>query len=131
MDIQKNILWIDCGAAAFAGMLVLLAVQWLSPLYHLPKNVIIFIGCVNLLYACYSFLLANYKKRSILLINMLVIANSIWSLICLIMLWIFWQEMTIFAIIHILGEAIFVSSLARLEYLWRQQLSFSIIEVTQ
>ncbi len=66
MNIQKNILWIDCGAAALAGMLVLFAVQWLSSLYHLPKNVIIFIGFVNLLYACYSFLLANYKKRSIL-----------------------------------------------------------------
>lgn len=104
-------------------MLVLFAVQWLSSLYHLPKNVIIFIGCVNLLYACYSFLLANYKNRSILLINMLVVANSMWGLICLIMLWMFWQEITIFAIIHILGEGIFVSSLARLEYLWRQQLS--------
>lgn len=123
MNIQKNILWIDCGAAALAGMLVLFAVQCLSSLYHLPKNVIIFIGCVNLLYACYSFLLANYKNRSILLINMLVVANSMWGLICLIMLWMFWQEITIFAIIHILGEAFFVSSLARLEYLWRQQLS--------
>ncbi|MDF2417671.1 hypothetical protein GWP85_09125 [Acinetobacter beijerinckii] len=123
MNIQKNILWIDCGAAALVGMLVLFAVQWLSSLYHLPKNVIISIGCVNLLYACYSFLLANYKKRSILLINMLMVANSIWGLICLIMLWMFWQEMTIFVIIHILGEAFFVSSLARLEYLWRQQLS--------
>lgn len=123
MNIQKNILWIDCGAAALAGMFVLLAAQWLSPLYHLPKKVIIFIGCVNLLYTCYSFLLANYKKRSILLINMLVVANSMWGLICLIMVWMFWQEITIFAIIHILGEAFFVSSLARLEYLWRQQLS--------
>jgi hypothetical protein len=49
MNIQKNILWIDCGAAALAGMFVLLAAQWLSPLYHLPKKVIIFIGCVNFL----------------------------------------------------------------------------------
>ncbi|MDH0032836.1 MULTISPECIES: hypothetical protein [unclassified Acinetobacter] len=123
MNIIKNILWVDCGAAALAGMIVLLAAQWLSSLYHLPKSVIIFIGCVNLLYACYSFLLANYKKRSITLVNILVVANSIWILICLIVLWMFRWEMTIFALMHILGEAIFVCILARLEYLWRVQLS--------
>lgn len=123
MNIIKNILWVDCGAAALAGMIVLIVAQWLSPLYHLPKKIIIFIGCVNLLYACYSFLLANYKRRSITLVNILVAANSIWVLICLIMLWMFRREMTIFAIIHILGEAFFVGVLARLEYLWREQLS--------
>ena len=123
MNIIKNILWIDCGAAALAGVVVLLVAQWLSPLYHLPQNVVIFIGCVNLLYACYSFLLANCKRRPIILVNILVVANSIWVLICLIMLWMFRWEMTIFAIMHILGEAIFVGILARLEYLWRVQLS--------
>ena len=125
MNIQKKILWIDCGAAALAGMLVLFAAQWLSPLYHLPKNFIIFIGCVNLLYACYSFLLANYRRRSATLINILVIANGFWCIICLIIIWWFWHEMTILAIMHIGGEAIFVATLAKLEYLWRNRLVVS------
>ena len=125
MKIAKHILWIDCTAAASAGLIVLLAVPWLSQLYHLPKEIIIFVGCVNLLYACYSFTLANYKKRTLFLINILVIANSIWVLVCLIMLWQFWQEMTIFAVIHIAGEVVFVGALARLEYQWRHQLTFS------
>jgi len=76
----------------------LLAAQWLSQLYHLPKGIIVFVGCVNLLYASYSFTLANYKKRALFLINILVIANSIW---------------------------VFVGALARLEYQWRHQLTFS------
>lgn len=128
MDIQKNILWIDCTAAAFAGLIVLLAAQWLSQLYHLPMGIVVFVGCVNLLYASYSFTLANYKKRSLFLINILVIANSIWVLVCLVILWRFWQQMTIFAVIHIAGEAIFVGALARLEYQWRHQLTFSYHE---
>ncbi|EOR09575.1 hypothetical protein [Acinetobacter genomosp. 15BJ] len=128
MKIAKHILWIDCTAATFAGLIVLLAAQWLSQLYHLPKAIIVFVGCVNLLYACYSFILANYKKRSIFLVNILVIANSIWVLVCLIMLWKFWQEMTIFAVLHIAGEAVFVGILARLEYQWRYQLTFSYHE---
>ena len=94
MKIANHILWIDCTAAAFAGLIVLLAAQWLSQLYHLPKGIIVFMGCVNLLYASYSFTLANYKKRSMLLINILITANSIWVLVCLVMLWKFWQEMT-------------------------------------
>lgn len=123
MKIAKHILWIDCTASA--GLIVLLAVPWLSQLYHLPKEIIVFVGCVNLLYACYSFTLANYKKCTLFLINILVIANSIWVLVCLIMLWQFWQEMTIFAVIHIAGEVVFVGALARLEYQWRHQLTFS------
>ena len=125
MKIAKQILWVDCTAAASAGLIVLFAGEWFSQLYHLPKHVVIFIGCINLLYACYSFALANYKKRSLLLINILAIANSIWVVVCLFMLWRFWQEMTIFAVIHIAGEAIFVGALARLEYQWRHQLTFS------
>lgn len=128
MKIANHILWIDCTAAAFAGLIVLLAAQWLSQLYHLPKGVIVSVGCVNLLYASYSFTLANYKKCSLFLIHILVIANSIWVLVCLLMLWIFWQEMTIFAVIHIAGEAIFVGTLARLEYQWRHQFTFSYHE---
>lgn len=38
------------------------------------------------------------------------------------MLWRFWQEMTIFAVIYITGEAIFVGALAQLEFQWRHQL---------
>ncbi len=128
MKIANHILWIDCTAAAFAGLIVLLAAQWLSQLYHLPKGIIVFMGCVNLLYASYSFTLANYKKRSMLLINILITANSIWVLVCLVMLWKFWQEMTIFAVLHIAGEAVFVGTLARFEYQWRHQLTFSYHE---
>ncbi|MCH7314592.1 hypothetical protein [Acinetobacter sp. ANC 3882] len=124
MNIAKNILWVDCCAAGFAGLIVLFASEWFSQLYHLPRYVVIFIGCINLLYACYSFTLANYKKRSLFLINILVIANAIWVMACLIMLGMFWDEMTIFAMIHIGGEAIFVGTLARLEYQWRYQLTF-------
>lgn len=83
MKIAKQILWVDCTAAASAGLIVLFAGEWFSQLYHLPKHVVIFIGCINLLYACYSFALANYKKRSLLLINILAIANSIWVVVCL------------------------------------------------
>ncbi|MCM1959879.1 hypothetical protein NCZ17_10915 [Acinetobacter modestus] len=122
MKIAKQILWVDCTAAASAGLIMLFAGEWFSQFYHLPKHVVIFIGCINLLYACYSFALANYKKRSLLLINILVIANSIWVVVCLLMLWRFWQEMTIFAVIHIAGEAVFVGALARLEFQWRHQL---------
>ncbi|CAM4357381.1 hypothetical protein F901_00508 [Acinetobacter dispersus] len=77
MKIAKHILWIDCTVAAFAGLIVLLAEPWLSQLYYLSKGIIVFVGCVNLLYASYSFTLANYKKRSMILINILVTANSI------------------------------------------------------
>lgn len=62
MKIAQHILWIDSIVVAFPGLIVLLIAQWLSQLYHLPKGIIVFVGCVNLLYVSYSFTLANYKN---------------------------------------------------------------------
>ncbi|MCH7334781.1 hypothetical protein [Acinetobacter modestus] len=73
MKFAHHILWIDCIAAVFAEPIVSLTAQWLSQLYHLPKGIIVLVGCVNLLYVSYSFTLANYKKCSLFLIHILVI----------------------------------------------------------
>lgn len=54
MIIQKNILWVDCCAAVSAGLIVLLAAQWLSQIYHLPKtssfSLVVLIYCMHVIH---------------------------------------------------------------------------------
>lgn len=122
MQLVKSLLWIDCFAGATAGIIVVLASAWLSDLYSVPQKLLLLMGVVNLLYACYSFSLAVNSKRSRFFIKMLILANAIWAFVCLGIAAQFSGSMTLPGYIHLGGEAVFVGGLAITEWKWRDQL---------
>lgn len=122
MRVVNKLLWIDCTAAALAGVVVLVCSGWLSQWYALPRALLLFVGVVNLLYASCSFSLAVRAKRPQALIVLLVIANGLWAAACLVMAARFAGTATFFGLAHLLGEAVFVGGLACLEWKWRRQL---------
>jgi hypothetical protein len=119
---MKNLLWIDCTAAALGGGAVLILSGWLSRLYALPRGLLLLIGTVNLLYACYSFTLATRARRPKPLINLLVSLNLAWTAVCLGLAATFAGSASPFGVGHLVGEALFVGGLAGLEWKWREQL---------
>ncbi len=122
MQLIKNLLWIDCIAGATAGVLMVLASAWLSELYSVPQHLLLVMGAVNLLYACYSFSLAISSKRPGFFIKMLIVANAIWAFVCLGIAARLSASMTLPGYIHLAGEAVFVGGLAFAEWNWRDQL---------
>lgn len=122
MQIIRNLLWIDCIAGALVGVLVLLFSGWLSRLYSLPLGILYFMGVLNLIYASYSYFLAKRRIRPKALIILLAAANGIWTFVCLGLATHFFEVATFFGIGLLVGEAIFVGSLASLEWKWRDQL---------
>lgn len=121
--LLQRLLWVDCLAAALGGVLVLTLSAWLSRLHTLPQGLLLFLGVVNLLYACYSFSLARRAERPMLLIQLLVFANAAWVVVCVSLAVRFWGVASIFGIAHLLGEAVFVGGLAALEWRQREQLA--------
>jgi hypothetical protein len=120
---MRKLLWVDCTAAALAGVAVLALSGWLSRLYGLPRNLLLFIGGVNLLYGCYSFSLARRARRPRYLINLLVFANLAWAVVCVgLAVGVFWAHATPFGFGQLIGEAFFVGGLAALEWKHRDQL---------
>ncbi len=110
----------DCIAGALAGVAMLLLVDWLAALYGMPKDLLVFIGMANVLYATYSFSLAIRRSRTLLLLNALIVANSLWALVC-VGLAVRWAgTASLFGMAHLIAEALFVGALARLEWKWRQ-----------
>src|SRR5688572_11389047 len=106
--VRRNLLWIDCAAAALAGVAVLTFSRWLSSLYALPHALLLFTGVVNLLYGSYSFTLATRAIRPRSAINLLVFANLLWTAICLGLAVVFGGSASVFGIGHLVGEAAFV-----------------------
>jgi len=117
-----RLLWLDGCAAATAGVLVLLLGRWLSELHRLPPALLIFVGAMNLLYAGYSLSLALRRERSLAWVNALIAGNLAWAGACVGMDWRFAGEASGFAMLHLIGEAIFVGGLVVWEWRWRQLL---------
>jgi hypothetical protein len=96
---------------------------WLSRLYGLPRDVLLFIGAANLLYASCSFSLARRSERPLSLIKLLVYANGAWALVCVGLAAYFWGQATAFGLAHLIGEALIVGGLAGLEWNQRHRLA--------
>jgi hypothetical protein len=122
-SILRNLLWVDCTAAALAGVTVIALSGWLSRLEGLPREVLLFTGVVNLLYASYSFSLAIRAERPMALIKALVFANLGWVPVCLGLAVVFREQATVFGFAHLVGEAVFVGGLAVLEWTQRDRLA--------
>jgi hypothetical protein len=119
MKAAQKLLWIDSGAAALAGVGVVAFSGWLSRLHGLPRELLLFIGAVNLVYAAYSFSLAVRAERPMLLIKLLVCGNASWAVICLVLATAYLSQATVFGMAHLVGEGIFVGGLAAIE--WNQR----------
>ena len=122
MYFLRRLLWVDCIAGALAGSAMLVLGAWLSGLYGLPRDLLLFMGAVNLLYACYSFSRAVRARRSRASINLLVCANLAWVPVCLGLAVMFRESATLLGLAHLIGEGIFVGGLAMLEWSQRDQL---------
>lgn len=122
MPTPHRLLWIDCTAGALVGVLIIALSGWLSELEGLPQSVLLFTGVVNLLYASYSFSLAVRAVRPMHLIKLLVVANLAWVPVCITLVVYFRETITVFGILQLLGEAVFVGGLALLEWRHRELL---------
>lgn len=119
MKITNNLLWIDCTAGAMVGLFVLLFTAPLSHLQALPHDLLLFMGVANVLYASFSLFLGTRRTRPLPLIKLLVVANGFWSLVCVCLAVAFADTATFLGLGHLIAEAIFVGSLATLEWKWR------------
>lgn len=122
MDWRRNLLWVDCTGGAVVGVAMFALAGWLSELYRLPKDFLYLMGTANLLYAAYSFTLAIRPTRPMHRIVILVFANATWAVLCLRWTFVFDESASVFGLIHLVAEGLYVGGLAGLEWRWRELL---------
>lgn len=115
-------LWVDCTAGAIVGVLVLAFSGWLARVHGLPEGVVLLLGTANLAYATYSFTLARSPRRTLRQIEVLVVANAAWAVVCVGLAVRYGERASAFGFVHLLGEALFVGGLAAVEWRLRHRL---------
>ncbi|MDO6566387.1 hypothetical protein Q4561_04905 [Alteromonas sp. 1_MG-2023] len=74
-----SVLHIDGSAGLAVGLALFAFAGWISELYQLPLNTILFLASANTIYGCYALALALSNKKSLMSIKVLAIANSVWG----------------------------------------------------
>ena len=120
---SARLVWFDGMAGLTAGVVVLMMSSWLAPWYDLPVSLLLFTGGMNLVYGSYSSTLARRSTwRTPRTILALIAANALWSVVCVTLVLVFFEQIHVFGAIHLLGEACFVGGLAVWEWRWREAL---------
>jgi len=117
--LARTILWFDGGAACTAGIAMLALRDWLSRLHAFPAALVVFLGVCNLAYASYSGTLATLASRgrtpSRRAIDALVAANLAWTLVCGVIVVATWRTSSVFGLLHVAFEGLFVGALGMVE----------------
>lgn len=120
---KQNILWLDCLGGLMVGVFVLLFSNLISEWDSLPLGIVRFVGFANLAYGSYSIWVTTRAPRKIILVKILALANMAWLFVCITIIVIHWNDISLFGTIHKLAEGIYVASLGVIEWRWRESLA--------
>lgn len=114
----QRLLWIDGIAAICSGLMVFLFRSSLSVFLNLPQSLLKTMAFISVGYAAYSLHLALRKVKPLSLLKILVLANSVWAIVCLSLMCYHFNMTNLLGKGYFLLEALFVAGLALLE--WEQ-----------
>ncbi|RBO81871.1 hypothetical protein DFP76_10714 [Marinomonas aquiplantarum] len=121
---KSTILHLDGTAGLTAGILLLLLKDWLSHLYGLPIATIQFLAAANVCYGVYALSLAFSCVRKRFFILLLAMANVLWMLVCVMVIWHYFQTISLIGVVFLGLEGIFVMTLAYCE--WKYSNEFTV-----
>jgi|TARA_B100001063_G_C16330276_1_gene341842 hypothetical protein len=120
-----DILFLDGVAGLLAGLTLFSFQGWFHEVYSLPLYVLQFITAANMLYGALALLLASKRKRGFLIIKLLALANTFWTLICICFIFIYLDSASWKGISLLILESLFVGYLAYYEWVNRNNLIYS------
>ncbi|WP_343306836.1 hypothetical protein AAHN97_06950 [Chitinophaga niabensis] len=112
IPLLKKVLWVDSvlgGGTALAGLFLY---PVLAGFLGLPANLIIIIASVTLAYALLALSLARKSTPPVLPLRILIGANWIWAVISVVLLFLYFNEATIFGAIFLILQVLVVGGLA-------------------
>jgi hypothetical protein len=102
----------------------------LAAWYGLSTNIVVLIGSVNLVYACYSGRPAARASSGVSPtragVELLIAANLTWALASCVIALSMWHSARRMGLAHLIAEAVFVGGLAIIEF--RQVLPYALAD---
>ena len=112
----RTVLWIDSAAGALSGFNTLVFGGWMVDWFHLPRALLTVLGCISLVYACYSGSLAWREIEERRWLRLLVFANLAYSAFCCVLAVRFSDVANGLGVAYLLGDAGVVAALAVVEW---------------
>ena len=122
MRRQSDLLSMDWTAAWLAGGATLILSPWLSALHALPQRLLTGMALTSLAYGLFSYSLASRATRPLGLIRLLAGANVAWAAFCVVLVVTAGRSASLWGVMHLVGEALFVGGLGLLEWQARDRL---------
>ena len=120
---MRHLLWLDCAGGLLVGSAMLILSGWLLPLYRMPALLYYGIAVANLAYGCFSLSVALRKNRPIGVVAVLAMANGAWGIFCLAAAPLFYGQLSLLGLGHLVLEAGFVLWLGWTEWRFRHLLA--------
>jgi len=120
---SDRILWVDCLGGLAVGLIVFVFCRLISEWQNLPLKVVLLMGAANLIYGCYSLYVTTRKQRPSGLVKLLSIANMVWLLVCSAIVVMYWSQISLFGMAHVIGEGIYVAGLGFVEWKMKESLA--------
>lgn len=111
----RPLLWFDCTAGGVVGVAMLALSGVLSPLFGIPRAVLVTTAIVNLMYGAFSFSLARRPEAPRRLVRVLIIANLAWMPVCVTLAAVHAGPGSWLGVAYLLAEGLFVAVLAAVE----------------
>ena len=105
-DSYDRLLWLDCLGGLIVGAIVLTISFPLSELGNLPLRVVVGMGIANVLYGSFSLFVTVQNPRSIGFVKTLAIANMAWLVVCVTLVWVWSEQISMLGTFHVLGKEI-------------------------
>jgi hypothetical protein len=112
----KNLFWIDGLAALISGTIVILCKNWFSLLSNLPSNLLENLAIIAFVFASFSITNAILNTDYKPVFSLLIIANLLYVLFCLILLIFYFKSINWYGISFLVFDLSVVSVLAFIEY---------------
>ena len=111
-----NILHVDGIAGLSVGIILFIFHDWISITYNIPILIVFVFSAANVGYGIYASSLAFSQTRKVFSIALLAFANLLWGVVCLSVVLFYSKTLSLFGIVFICLEGVFVSALAFYEW---------------
>lgn len=118
-----TVLHLDGAAGLTVGVLLLVLHDWVAGVYQLPASTILMMATANVCYGIYAWSLACADQRRLVWVVGLVMANTIWLVVCVGIVLMYAQTASLIGLMFIGLEGTFVGVLALLEWNGRHGLA--------
>lgn len=110
-DTLKKLLWLDTFMGASVGLAGLLLYRPAAIFLGFTECFVLLVSAITFLYACMACFLATRKTIPLRPLKLLIYANAFWAVVSIILIFLYFNEATLYGRIFLVLQVLVVGGL--------------------